>query len=100
GLVWAVPCREVCTERAIPGAFLPHFGERRGAGGTEDGIRGLAANLDLLSGVAQLAERRTVNPFVVGSSPTPGATRARPADGPRRVGPVAQWSEQGTHNPS
>ena len=26
------------------------------------------------SGVAQLAERRTVNPFVVGSSPTPGAT--------------------------
>ena len=27
-----------------------------------------------LSGVAQLAERRTVNPQVVGSSPTPGAT--------------------------
>ena len=26
------------------------------------------------SGVAQLAERRTVNPQVVGSSPTPGAT--------------------------
>src|SRR3954465_11913532 len=26
------------------------------------------------SGVAQLAERRTVNPFVVGSSPTPGAS--------------------------
>jgi hypothetical protein len=25
------------------------------------------------SGVAQLAEQRTVNPFVVGSSPTPGA---------------------------
>ena len=27
-----------------------------------------------LSGVAQLAERRTVNPQVVGSIPTPGAT--------------------------
>ena len=27
-----------------------------------------------LSGVAQLAERRTVNPQGVGSSPTPGAT--------------------------
>ena len=28
---------------------------------------------DIPSGVAQLAERRTVNPQVVGSSPTPGA---------------------------
>ena len=45
-----------------------------------------------LSGVAQLAERRTVNPFVVGSSPTPGANQ-----GAQRA--VAQWSEQGTHNP-
>ncbi len=31
----------------------------------------------LPSGVAQLAERRPVKPFVVGSSPTPGATLAR-----------------------
>src|SRR3954468_24695113 len=29
------------------------------------------------SGVAQLAERRTVNPQVVGSSPTPGAAVTR-----------------------
>ena len=44
------------------------------------------------SGVAQLAERRTVNQYVVGSSPTPGARRTQPRA-------VAQWSEQGTHNP-
>ena len=45
------------------------------------------------SGVAQPAERLTVNQDVVGSSPTPGAL----SEGP--LGPVAQWSEQGTHNP-
>ena len=37
------------------------------------------------SGVAQLAERRTVNPQVVGSSPTPGARTDRPQGGPLRV---------------
>ena len=31
----------------------------------------------VLSGVAQMAERRTVNPQVVGSSPTPGATNSQ-----------------------
>src|SRR6476659_9055222 len=66
------------------------------------------------SGVAQLAEQRTVNPFVVGSSPTPGALDApalvagassRPAAESLRLpslspfGAVAQWSERGTHNP-
>ena len=55
------------------------------------------------SGVAQLAERRSVKPMVVGSSPTPGATKMGPfADArvPSHVfGAVAQWSEQGTHNP-
>jgi hypothetical protein len=30
-----------------------------------------------LSGVAQLAERRTVNPQVVGSIPTPGAIKVQ-----------------------
>gem|GEM_PF-2791376 len=29
--------------------------------------------MGLYSGVAQLAEQRTVNPWVVGSIPTPGA---------------------------
>lgn len=38
-----------------------------------------AAILDLLSGVAQLAERRPVKPFVVGSSPTPGAPDPGPS---------------------
>lgn len=65
---------------------------------------------DRPSGVAQLAEHRTVNAIVVGSSPTPGApTAPRPPVG-RGVGsffvactsygPVAQWSEQATHNRS
>ena len=43
----------------------------------------------LQSGVAQLAVQSAVNRKVVGSSPTPGASPA---------GPVAQWSEQPTHN--
>ena len=38
-----------------------------------DGAGAGAAIVGGPSGVAQLAERRTVNPFVVGSSPTPGA---------------------------
>ncbi len=38
------------------------------------------------SGVAQSAEQRPVKPFVVGSSPTPGAQGRGPA-----AGPVAQW---------
>ncbi len=59
--------------------------------------------IDRPSGVAQLAEHRTVNAIVVGSSPTPGAGSAMGPPvlgGPARVfGAVAQWSEQGTHNP-
>jgi hypothetical protein len=43
------------------------------------GGRSVRANLrDAPSGVAQLAERRTVNPLVVGSSPTPGAVKGTP----------------------
>jgi hypothetical protein len=60
---------------------------------THRAIMGLVSALlwsDFPSGVAQLAEQRIVNPWVVGSSPTPGAGR--------RPGPVAQWSEQATHN--
>lgn len=52
------------------------------------------------SGVAQLAERRTVNPLVVGSIPTPGADKGTPLGSlwslwayfrDRNVGAVAQW---------
>ncbi len=40
-------------------------------------VRALLTCGPLPSGVAQLAEQRTVNPFVVGSSPTPGASTSR-----------------------
>jgi hypothetical protein len=48
-----------------------------------------------------LAERRPVKPFVVGSSPTPGAMTTGSLCGTLLFvfGAVAQWSEQGTHNP-
>ncbi|GEM_PF-3145936 len=47
----------------------------------------------LRSGVAQLAEQLTVNQWVAGSSPAPGAKMlAIP------WGPVAQWLERATHN--
>ena len=36
-------------------------------------LRAVHHRVEQYSGVAQLAEQRTVNPFVVGSSPTPGA---------------------------
>jgi hypothetical protein len=52
-------------------------------------VRGLLESAVPQSGVAQLAEQGTVNAKAVGSSPTPGASRP---------GPVAQWSEQATHN--
>ena len=49
-------------------------------------VQALLSCDDRPSGVAQLAERRTVNPIVVGSSPTPGApTAPRPPIG-RGVG--------------
>ena len=53
------------------------------------------------SGVAQLAERWPVKPMVVGSSPTPGAMMTGSPCGTLLFvfGVVAQWSEQGTHNP-
>jgi hypothetical protein len=54
------------------------------------GLVGALLSSEVLpSGVAQLEERWIVNPLAVGSSPTPGASPA---------GPVAQWSEQPTHN--
>ena len=50
-----------------------------------------AGNLKVPSGVAQLAERRTVNPLAVGSSPTPGAIEVLWAF----QGPVAQLVRAG-----
>jgi hypothetical protein len=81
---------------------VPHRSGRDGPG------TGAAILRSRPSGVAQLAEQPAVNRFVVGSSPTPGAAR-RSIRSARRArtrarrsssGPVAQWSEQGTHNPS
>ena len=56
---------------------------------------------DRRSGIAQLAEQRAVNATVAGSSPAPGATQTGSPmwDPVVRFGAVAQWSEQGTHNP-
>lgn len=48
---------------------------RCGAGLTPGGIRSLSANYNTFGFVAQLAEQGTLNPKVVGSSPT-GPTRA------------------------
>jgi hypothetical protein len=51
------------------------------------------------SGIAQLAEQLTVNQRVAGSSPAPGAVDGALWGPVRHFGAVAQWLEQGTHNP-
>ena len=64
-------------------------------------VGGPAASLLVLSEIAQLAEQLTVNQRVAGSSPALGARDGGPPIGgpPSCQGPVAQWSERGTHNP-
>ena len=50
------------------------------------------------SGVAQLAERSAVKPNCRGFEPHPRSHLQHPSTSLRRSGPVAQWSEQATHN--
>ncbi len=77
-------------------AYCGHVDEATCDGDDRSGIV-----CDRRSGIAQLAERRAVNAMVAGSSPAPGATKRGPQCGTLLCvfGVVAQWSEQGTHNP-
>ncbi len=68
-------------------------------------VRGPRYHRLRLSEIAQLAERLTVNQHVAGSSPALGAKWTGPLGVPFAYtvtgdGAVAQWLEQGTHNPS
>ena len=72
----AVPDPSIRTAKHVFGCASVRYSCSR----THRRIMGLVHALlgsEALSGVAQLAERRPVKPFVVGSSPTPGAD-ARP----------------------
>ena len=69
---WALPDPSIRVSKHPMGCAYASYCRSR----THRSVMGLGAALltcPLQSGVAQLAEQRTVNPFVVGSSPTPGA---------------------------